>query len=190
MALDRVQPLKIEGSDTGGTDEDLFPTGANRNEDFLDCRGITVQNDSSDDEVTVVSRDASDNMTFKDGANATSVTLTDLVAGTGGITEASHKVLKDLIHFIDDGPGDGWASGSFKETLPTADPFPTQEIWWTTTGKTHKIVSLDTTRNVNKTPATEVWKIYAADGSTVLVTVTDTIAYSGVFETTRTRTWA
>ena len=156
MAVDRVQPLKIEGTDTGGTDQDLFPTGANRNEDYLDCRGVTVQNDSSDDEAAIVSRDASDNMTFKDGANVIPVSLSDLVAGAGGITVAGHKALQDLIHFIDDGPADGWASGSFKELLPAANPFPTQEIWWTTSGKTHKIVSLDITRNANKTPATEV----------------------------------
>lgn len=80
MAVDRVQPLKIEGSDTGGTDEDLFPTGANRNEDFLDCRGVTVQNDTSDDEVAALSRDAADNMTFKD-PNAGEYTLTALTSG-------------------------------------------------------------------------------------------------------------
>lgn len=107
-----------------------------------------------------------------------------------GLTEAQHNALKQLIHFIDDGPTDGWASGAYKETLPSGSPFPTQEIWWTTSGKTHKIVSLDITRNANKTPATEVWKIYAADGSTVLVTLTDTISYSGIFETSRTRTWS
>jgi hypothetical protein len=107
-----------------------------------------------------------------------------------GLTESAHNALRQLIHFIDDGPADGWASGMYKELLPSGDPFPAQEIWWTTPGKTHKIVSLDITRNGNKTPATEVWKIYDVDGSTALVTVTDTIAYSGVFETTRTRTWA
>jgi len=114
----------------------------------------------------------------------------NLRSGGGGITDAQHKALKDLIHFIDDGPADGWASGAYKEILPAANPFPNQEIWWTSSGKTARIVSLDITRNANKTPATEVWKVYDTDGSTILVTVTDTISYSGVFETTRTRTWA
>ena len=40
------------------------------------------------------------------------------------------------------------------------------------------------------TPTTEVWKMYDTDGTTVLVTLTDAITYSGVFEATRTRTWA
>lgn len=119
----------------------------------------------------------------KDGAG-----VFDLRSGSG-LSEAGHNALKQLIHFIDDGPTDGWASGAYKETLPSANPFPTSEVWWTTSGKTHKIVSLDTTwTGVNIT--LEVWKVYATDGSTVLVTLTDTIAYSGVFETSRTRTWA
>jgi hypothetical protein len=102
----------------------------------------------------------------------------------------SHSALKQLIHFIDDGPTDGWTSGAYKETLPSGNPFPTQEIWWTSSAKTHKIVSLDVTLNSSKRPTSEVWKIYAADGSTVLITLTDSISYTGAFETTRTRTWA
>lgn len=109
--------------------------------------------------------------------------------GGSGLTASQHKALKDLIHFINDGPADGWATGSYKETLPAANPFPTSEVWWTSAAKTHKIVSLDTTwTGVNIT--SEVWKVYDADGSTVLMTATDTIAYSGVFETSRTRAWA
>lgn len=104
-----------------------------------------------------------------------------------GLSEAQHKALRHLIHFIDSGPADGFASGAFHETLPSASPFPTSFIWWTSAAKTHKIVELTLTLNANKTPATEAWKMYDTDGVTVLVTVTDTISYSGIFETTRTR---
>lgn len=52
---------------------------------------------------------------------------------------------------------------------------------------TAKIVQCNITRNANKTPATEVWQMYATDGVTVLLTVTDTYSYSGVVETTRSR---
>lgn len=99
-----------------------------------------------------------------------------------------HKSLYDLIHFIDDGPADGFASGAYKETLPAASPFPTSFIWWTSAAKTQKLVELALTLNANKTPATEVWKMYDAAGALAL-TLTDTITYSGVFETSRTRTW-
>lgn len=105
----------------------------------------------------------------------------------GGLSAVTHKTLRQLIHFIDDGPAEGFASGSFKEILPAANPFPTSEVWWESSSKLKKILELTTTRNANQTPATEEWKMYDTDGSTVLVTLTDTIAYSGVFETTRTR---
>lgn len=84
MAFDRVRTLKIEKPSTGGTQTDVYPTGIDPNEDAIDVRGVTLQNDSSDDEVAVISRDASNNMTFKDGANATEVTLSDLLESEGG----------------------------------------------------------------------------------------------------------
>lgn len=108
--------------------------------------------------------------------------------GGSGLTPAQHEVLRQLIHFIDDGPAEGFPSGSYKETTPSG-PFPTSEIWWESSAKLKKIVSLDTTWT-GATITQEVWKIYDTDGSTVLATVTDVIAYSGVFEATRTRTIA
>lgn len=107
--------------------------------------------------------------------------------GGSGLTEEGHKALRQLIHFIDDGPGDGFTTELFKETLPAGNPFPTQEIWWESNAKLKKIVSLDITRNANKTPSFEVWKVYDTDGVTVLKTVTDSISYSGVIETARGR---
>ena len=68
-----------------------------------------------------------------------------------------------------------------------SNPFPTSYIWWESASKAQKIVELTLTRNANQTPATEEWKMYDTDGTTVLATVTDTIAYSGIFETSRTR---
>lgn len=106
----------------------------------------------------------------------------------GGITEAQHKVLRQLIHFIDDGPAEGFASGAYKETTPTG-PFPTSEIWWESSAKLKKIVELTTTWT-GPLITQEVWKMYATDGSTVIATITDAISYSGVFETSRTRTIA
>ena len=109
-----------------------------------------------------------------------------LRGGGGGITEDQHKILRQLIHFVDEGPAEGFTSGAYKETTPTG-PFPTSMIWWESAAKLKKIVE----RTVTWTgafPTTDVWKVYAADGSTVLATVSDAISYSGAFETTRTRT--
>lgn len=90
------------------------------------------------------------------------------------------------VYYIDD-LIDGPNRSAFREQLPLADPFPTSIVWWTDATKTLKIVELLIVRNANQTPATMQWKVYAVDGVTVIRTVTDTIAYSGVFETTRTR---
>lgn len=112
------------------------------------------------------------------------------ISATSGFTANEHRSLRQLIHFISEGPADGFTSGAFKETLPAGDPFPTSEIWWTNAGKTDKIVEVTITRNSNKTPATEQWKMYDTNGITVLATVTDTYSYQGVFETSRVRTIA
>lgn len=107
--------------------------------------------------------------------------------GSSGISEATHKTLRHLIHFIDDGPGGDFASGAFKEILPSGNPFPTSYIWYESVAKLDKIVELTVTRGTAQKPITEVWEMYDTDGSTILATVTDTISYSGPFETTRLR---
>lgn len=109
-----------------------------------------------------------------------------LTAGAGGgITENEHRILRQLIHFIDDGPAEGFVSGAYKETTGTV--FPTALVWYTDSGKTDKIVErLLTWAGANVT--TDKWKSYDTDGSTVLWTISDAISYSGVFETSRTRT--
>lgn len=187
MAIDRVQVLKEESTALGGDDADATewgPTPLNPQEDALEARGYFIQDELNRDETTMVSRTGLD-MTFKDGNNPAEKTLTELLAGAGGLTESGHRTLRQLIHFIDDGPAEGFASGAYKETTGTI--FPTAEVWWESNSKLKKIVSLDTTwTGVNITQ--EIWKVYDTDGSTVLATVTDAISYSGVFETSRTRT--
>jgi len=103
-----------------------------------------------------------------------------------GISAYDHKRLRHLIHFIDDGPAGGFASGAYREVLPAGSPFPTSYTWYESSAKAKKIVELTVTYT-GAFPTTEVWKMYDDDGATVLVTVTDTIAYSGGFETNRTR---
>lgn len=104
-----------------------------------------------------------------------------------GITETEHRVLRQLIHFISEGPAEGFASGAYREQLPSGNIFPTSVTWYTDSGKTDKIVErLVTWSGVNVTQ--DKWKIYDTDGSTVLWTITDAISYSGIVETVRTRT--
>jgi hypothetical protein len=104
-------------------------------------------------------------------------------SGGGGITEAQHKILRQLIHFLDDGPGEGFASGAYKETTGTV--FPTVMTWWESAAKLIKIVERAMTWSGAKLMIDE-WRVYSGAG-TLLATVTDTISYAGVFETSRTR---
>lgn len=80
MARDRVQPLKFEAPDTGGTETDEFPTGLDPNEDHVDCRGVVLQSDTSDDEAVGIERDASDNLKLRDGVAGT-YSLSALIGG-------------------------------------------------------------------------------------------------------------
>jgi hypothetical protein len=105
----------------------------------------------------------------------------------GYVGEYEHKTLRHLIHFIDEGPGGGFASGAYRETLPAGSPFPTSIIWWESSAKLQKIVELIITRS-GVFPITEEWKMYDINGITVLETITDSISYSGAFEISRTRT--
>jgi hypothetical protein len=106
------------------------------------------------------------------------------------LDEEEHKVLRQLIHFIDDGPAEGFASGAYRETV--GGSFPTSITWYTDSGKTEKIVEKIITRSgggaTNVAPTPIKWKIYDTDGTTVLWTVNDAVTYDGVFETSRTRT--
>ena len=104
-----------------------------------------------------------------------------------GISAAQHKALRDLIHFIDDGPADGFPSGAVRDTTYSG-AFPAVVDWWEDATKTQRIVDLTITYT-GAFPTTEQWRMYDTDGVTVLVTLTDAITYSGAFETTRTRTW-
>jgi hypothetical protein len=189
---DRVQLTKLESTAKGGDSADAGPYESPQpidpQEDAIEAAGIYLQDASAQDETTYVAR-AGDDLIFRDVTTGATKTLTELIAGTGALTEAAHRTLRQLIHFIGDGPAEGFASGAYKETLPAGSIFPTSEVWWESASKLKKIVSLDTTwTGVNITA--EVWKVYDTDGSTVLATVTDAISYTGIFETDRTRTIA
>jgi len=146
-----------------------------------------------DDEIQLVTNAIGPTVAGALNYNGTVFQLRD-AAGTfdprsgADISQATHKTLRQLIHLAEEGgPWEGFASGAFQETLPSADPFPTSVIWWTSAAKTEKIVEEQLVYNSNKTIATDTWKVYAVGGA-LLVTITDTITYSGVFETSRTRT--
>lgn len=98
----------------------------------------------------------------------------------GGISEAQHKALRHLIHLVDTGgPWDGFSTSPYWESKSGTGPWNHGGIWWESSSKSKKIVEKTINRNSNKTPSTIVWVAYDTDGSTALVTATDTYAYSG-----------
>lgn len=125
------------------------------------------------------------------GVNAGLEVLTvDPVPDDGSnLTSTQHKMLRQLVHLADGvgGPMEGFASGAYRETLPVGNPFPTSIVWWESSAKIKKLVEKTLTRNDNQDPTIIAWKVYDTDGITILATMTDTITYSGPFETTRTR---
>lgn len=181
--MDKVKPLKLESTDTGGEENDEFPTSLDPHEDFIELRGLVFDTDTVADDSTVITRDG-DDLTFKDTNNPTPTTLTELKAGTGGLTVEGHRILRQLIHFINDGPAEGFTSGAYKEVTGTI--FPTAIVWWDSSSKLKKIVERLLTWS-GALVTQDQWKVYDADGNLV-ATVTDAINYSGIFETNRTRT--
>jgi hypothetical protein len=107
---------------------------------------------------------------------------------TGGLTAQTHAMLRQLIHLADGvgGPMEGFASNAYREILPVG-AFPTTIIWYVDSSKTQKIVEKDIVYT-GAIPHSLTYKVYDTNGTTILATVTDTINYSGVFETSRTRT--
>lgn len=117
------------------------------------------------------------------------ITIPILPSGTGNfLTPFEHQTLRQLIHFIDEGPGDGFLSGAYKVTLPSPSVFPTSIIWYEDNTESKIIVS-KTIVWVGVVPTTITWQVYNVDGITVAHTVSDSITYtSHIFESTRTRT--
>jgi hypothetical protein len=111
--------------------------------------------------------------------------------GSGGDDSAAdtdeHETLRQLIHFVDEGPGHGFAASAYKVSLPTGSPFPVSMTWYLDAAHTIKLVDKLVTYSVNKFPIVLEWRMYASDGVTIIHTVTDSITYSSAFESTRVR---
>jgi hypothetical protein len=113
-------------------------------------------------------------------------TLTDTPA-PAFITEQQHKTLRQLIHLADGqgGPYEGFTSGAYRETL--GGSLPTSVTWYDDFTKAKKIVEKVMTYTGSRQLDTVTWRVYDTDGSTVLATVSDAVAYSTFFEVSRVR---
>lgn len=78
-------------------------------------------------------------------------------------------------------------NGAVQMTLPVGATFPTEVVWYKDASQTVELLRLTYTRNGQGLATQMRWLVYDLEGVLVL-TVTDNITYSGVFEETRTRT--
>lgn len=71
---DKVKPLKIENSATGGTQIDPYPTETNPTQDYLATKGIAFENNDN----RIIDLDGSGNIQFKDVTETIAVTVRQL----------------------------------------------------------------------------------------------------------------
>lgn len=186
---DRTRALKLESTASGGTQNDESWTEVDIGQDYLDCLGIAVQvtgaTSSTSDATTYLSRPAAGAIALTDQLSGT-LTLEQLLTSVAG-KPGSHNAVQDIIHFLPDGPGDGWASGAVC-VEGTSGPLSTGWVWYTDSSQTKRIIAMARTYN-GPLVLTEKYTLYSANGTTVLRVLTDTFTYAGPLLQSRTRTW-
>lgn len=120
------------------------------------------------------------------GSGITAINVQDAFGQV--VTPLTHETLRQLIHFIDEGPADGFMSGAYKVISPPGILLSTSVIWYVDNTMAKKIVEQDIIWT-GIVPTTITWQVYNIDGVTIAHTVSDSITYeNNIFETSRTRT--
>ena len=158
MALDRVKPLKLESIDTGGNQDDEFPTSINPEEDHVECAGLVLDDPGLIDESTVLWRDVND-MKFKDAGNPAGVTLTDLI----GLVNV----------YLENDPPTPGTDYSNTYTGQRVD-----QEQWKRTSDASLLKQIDYSYTGQRL-TTEVRKVFAANGTTILGQLTVEYFYTG-----------
>jgi hypothetical protein len=123
-----------------------------------------------------------------DEINRYLLTVSNSLANISGSVTASLNPRQLLLLSEDPGgPYEGFEPGAYRETGYINNVFLTQSTWWEDSTKAKKIVETYMRYNSNKTISSVTQSVYAVDGVTILKTAIDTIYYSGVKETYRTR---
>jgi len=170
-----VQIIKQESTALGGDDADSGPElnyPIDPFEDILESAGVEFQEpdgDTRDHNVRLTRLDG--DMLFRDVANPAFVTLTELLAGEGGLTPVTHRPLDQLVHEI--------AEDAYLEITRVTGK--TSAItYWTDSGKTIKIRDTVITRDGGGKVSQTVVTQYDAAGAPITgETLTTTITRSG-----------
>lgn len=151
-----------------------MPRTPDRSPGVSDEEGVILETTASATQQGEIRYDGS-SFSFYDGVGEY-----DPRTGGGGISAAQHKVLRQLIHLAEHGgPWDAFSTAPYWEPKSGSGPWDYGYTWWESSSKTNKIVEKTINRDSSIRPTTIVWVVYDTDGSTALVTATDTYAYSG-----------
>lgn len=71
---DKIKPLKIENSVTGGTQNDGFPTEANPSQDYVATKGVAFENSDA----TLLDLDPTGEIRYKDAVQTSYKKLNDI----------------------------------------------------------------------------------------------------------------
>lgn len=166
---DRVQVIKRESAALGGDaaeDVDyLEPISAQ--EDAIEAAGIYLQDASNRDETVWIERNGSD-MRFFDVANPGGYTLTQLTSG-GGVSYSEF--------LLNNEPTAETGATDCAYTPTYTGIKVTKEEW--KRNDTTLIKSIDYT-HTGISVTSEVRKVFAADGTTIVAQVTWTYSYTGI----------
>lgn len=158
MALNRVRFDK--DNPTEGYEQE-----SDRNNDAIDVAGVYIQSATSNDASVLITRDASDNLTFTDPVLALTKTLSQLAAAP-----SYFEFLLDNEPIADTGATDS------TYTTTVSGGKVTKETW--VRNDATNIKTIDYTYSGSKV-STEVRKVFAANGSTIVAQVTWSYTYSG-----------
>lgn len=170
-SLDIVQVVKQEWQSLGGDagDEAPYSTPIEVAEDAIEVAAVLLQEVGRRDKSAAIWPD-SGKLRFRDSENTGSgKTLTELVSGSGGLTESSHEALDTLTHAI--------AETSYEEVTYSANKISAITVW-ETDSKLKKIREELYTYTGSK--ITQIVTNQYDGAGVVSQTVTETVTYDGV----------
>lgn len=172
-----------------GSDIDLTRTGLRvPASSQLTLTDFVTYTECTEDESLVTAVTAGD-IVINDGVeDLSTVKALDYLDASGSLDILEHPNIRQLIHFIEDGPGEGFADGPFTATT-TGTLYPTLREWKNTSAEliASKAWDRSTGSSTNLKPSPITYKVYNEDGVTGIQAV-DVLTYQGIYETSRTRT--